>query len=127
MSPYRAAPSADVRSPRRHRPFILRLAALNSRRRLRSPSIWNRDAAHVLVWAGFFALPIHGLPAFEPFWLRWLAALALGVLMTLGADAELGWRQVERMQATMRKMRGTHPCHVCGAGPFEDCDAGLHS
>lgn len=126
MSPYRAAPvaAADVSRGRRL-PTVLRLAALNLRR-VRGPS-WYKDSASVVFWGGLFALPLHGLPAFDPVWPWCAAALALGVVATAAEHVMLGWRQVKRMRATMRKMRGTRPCHVCAAGPFEHCDAGLHS
>lgn len=126
MSPYREAPRVTTQRPRRRRlPTILRLAALN-RRRARGPS-WYKDLARALFWGGLFALPLHGLPAFDPAWLWWVAALTLGAITTAAEDVVLGWRSVKRMRAAMRKMRGTRPCHVCGAGPFEHCDAGLHS
>lgn len=125
MSPYRAAPASVTEVSRgRRSPIVLRLAALNLKR-VRGPS-WYKDSASVVFWGGLFALPLHGLPAFDPMWLWYAAAFTLGVVATAAEHVVLGWRQAKRTRVAMRKMRQPS-CHICGAGPSEHCDAGLHS
>ena len=121
MSPYRAAPASVTEVSRgRRSPIVLRLAALNLKR-VRGPS-WYKDSASVVFWGGLLALPLQWLPT----WHWCAAALAIGAIATAVEHVILGWRQAKRTRAAMRKMRQPS-CHVCGAGPFEHCDAGLHS